>query len=50
MGCVAGQSPEPGWITRETDIVLILSAETVEVPPLTGLTFEGAQAQAEAGA
>ena len=49
VGCVAGQSPEPGWITRETDIVLILSAETVEVPPLTGLTFEGAQAQAEAG-
>ncbi len=49
VGCVAGQSPEPGWITRETDIVLILSAETVEVPPLTGLTFEAAQAQAEAG-
>ena len=48
VGCVAGQSPEPGWITRETDIVLILSAETVEVPPLTGLTFEGAQALAEA--
>ena len=48
VGCVAGQSPEPGWITRETDIMLILSAEPVEVPPLTGLTVDGARALAEA--
>ena len=48
IGCVAGQTPEAGYITREEDIVLILSAETVEVPPLTGLTYEGAQALAEA--
>ena len=48
IGCVASQTPEAGYITREEDIVLILSAEPVEVPQLTGLTFEGAQAQAEA--
>ena len=48
IGCVASQTPEAGYITREEDIVLILSAETVEVPPLTGLTYEGAQALAEA--
>ena len=48
IGCVAGQTPEAGYITREEDIVLILSAEPVEVPQLTGLTYEGAQAQAEA--
>ena len=28
IGCVAGQTPEAGYITREEDIVLILSAET----------------------
>lgn len=48
IGCVASQTPEAGYITREEDIVLILSAEPVEVPQLTGLTYEGAQAQAEA--
>ena len=48
VGCVAGQIPEAGWITRETDITFILSAEAVEVPTLTGLTYEGAQALAEA--
>lgn len=48
IGCVANQTPEAGYITREEDIVLILSAEPVEVPQLTGLTYEGAQAQAEA--
>ena len=48
IGCVADQTPEAGYITREEDIVLILSAEPVEVPQLTGLTYEGAQAQAEA--
>ena len=48
VGCVASQSPEAGWITRETDITLVLSAETVEVPTLTGLTLEGARALAEA--
>lgn len=47
-GRVAGQEPEAGWITRETDIVLKLSAETVEVPRMTGLTLEGASALAEA--
>ena len=38
IGCVASQTPEAGYITREEDIVLILSAEPVEVPQLTGLT------------
>ena len=48
VGSVASQTPGQGWITRDTDITLVLSAETVEVPPLTGLTFEGAQALADA--
>ncbi len=47
-GAVAGQMPEPGWITRETDVQLIVSAETVKMPTLTGLTLEGAKALAEA--
>ena len=48
IGCVAGQSPAEGWITRETEVNFLVSAEAVTVPTLTGLTTEGAQALAAA--
>ncbi len=47
-GHVAGQMPEAGWITREEGVSLEVSARTVNMPTLTGLTLEGAKALAEA--
>ena len=47
-GCVVDQTPDPGFITRETQLTFLVSAEPVEMPMLTGLTLEGATALAEA--
>ena len=44
VSTVVSQTPESGWITRETEVVLRVSGERTVVPPLLGLTLEGAEA------
>lgn len=46
-GHVVSQSVEAGWITRETELTLRVSAQSVPAPTLTGLTLEGATALVE---
>ena len=47
-GCVCGQEPQSGWITREDSVTFEVSGETVVVPTFTGLELEGAKALMQA--
>ena len=48
VSTVISQDPEANWITRETPVTLRVSGERTAVPPLAGLTLEGAKALIEA--
>ena len=48
VNTVVSQTPQSGWITREDVVVLQVSGERTTVPPLSGLTLEGARALIEA--
>lgn len=48
VGQVVRQSIEPGWQSKDTPVVISVSGQSVEMPTLTGLTVDGAQALIEA--
>lgn len=44
VGMVVGMDLEPGWVSRDTTVTLKVSGQTVSMPSLSGLSFEGALA------
>ena len=48
VGTVVSMNLNPGWVSRDTAVVLKVSGQSVSVPSLSGLTLEGAQAVIEA--
>ncbi len=44
VGEVIAMEPASGWVSRETPVVLKVSGQSVSVPSLSGLTYEGALA------
>ena len=48
VGMVVSMDQEAGWVSRDTPVVLKVSGQTVSVPSLSGLSFEGALAVIQA--
>lgn len=46
-GYVISQTPEAGYQSRDTEVVITVSGRSIQMPALTGLTLEGAQALIE---
>ncbi|MBQ8506105.1 MAG: protein kinase [Clostridia bacterium] len=48
VGMVVSMDLEAGWVSRDTPVTLKVSGQTVSVPSLSGLSFEGALAVIQA--
>ena len=48
VGVVLAQSPEAGSVTRDTVVTLTVGGRSVRMPPLNGLSLDGARALVEA--
>ncbi len=48
VGTVISQSLSPGYQSKDEQVVITVSGKVVQMPPLTGLTLEGAKALVEA--
>lgn len=48
VGTVISQDVPPGWVSRDTQLTIRISGQSVSVPSFSGLTLEGARAVIEA--